>query len=67
LARLYGVGPVFARIIYDVGISSVESFIKYSSKDFIKIYENKTKKKADFSESDISFSIELARELLSDN
>ena len=67
LARLYGVGPVFARIIYDVGINSVGSFIKYSYKEFIDIYENKTNKKADFSESDISFSIELAKELLSNH
>ena len=63
LARLYGVGPVFARMIYDVGIKSVESFIKYSADEFIKIYENKTNKKADFSESDIRFSIDLAKEL----
>lgn len=67
LARLYGVGPVFARIIYDVGINSIDSFIEYSSEEFIKIYENKTKKKADFSESDIRFSIELAKELLANN
>lgn len=64
LARLYGVGPVFAGIIYNVGINSVESFIKYSAEEFIKIYENKTKKKADFSENDINFSINLAKELV---
>ena len=63
LARLYGVGPVFARIIVDVGIKSVRDFIKYSAEDFISIYENKTKKKADFGVSDINFSIELAKEL----
>ncbi len=64
LTRLYGVGPVFARILYDVGIKSVNSFIKYSSEEFIEIYENKTNRKADFSESDIGFSIEFAKELL---
>ena len=57
LARLYGVGPVFA------GIDSVESFVKHSASQFIEIYENRTNKKADFSESDISFSIDLAKEL----
>ena len=67
LARLYGVGPVFARIIFDVGINSVKSFIKYSAKDFIKLYENKTKKKADFGESDINFSLEMAEELLTND
>ncbi|MBT4288716.1 MAG: DUF4332 domain-containing protein [Deltaproteobacteria bacterium] len=64
LARLYGVGPVFARIIYDVGITSVKSFIKNTGQEFIRIYENKTKKKADFGENDINFSIELAKELI---
>ncbi len=64
LSRLYGVGPVFARMIYDVGITSVENFIKHSAIEFVEIYENKTKKKADFGESDIDFSLELAKELL---
>lgn len=64
LARLYGVGPVFARIIYDVGVKSVKDFLKVSGKEFIKIYEDKTGKKADFSESDIDFSLEVAQELM---
>jgi len=64
LARLYGVGPVFARIIYDVGIDSVKTFIKYSAEDFISIYENKTQKKADFGTNEINFSIELAKDLM---
>jgi len=63
LARLYGVGPVFARIIFDVGIKSVKTFVKYKAEDFINIYENKTQKKADFGINDIRFSIELAKEL----
>ncbi len=63
LARLYGVGPVFAKIIYDVGIVSAEKFVTISGKEFIEIYEKKLNKKADFSVSDIDFSIELAREL----
>lgn len=67
LSRLYGVGPVFARIIHGAGISSVKIFAKHSAKDFINLYENQTKKKADFSESDIDFSIEIAKELLSDD
>ncbi len=65
LARLYGVGPVFARIIYKSGIDSVESFTKYTAEEFIKIYEKETQKKADFSIADISFSIDLAKELIS--
>jgi nucleotidyltransferase/DNA polymerase involved in DNA repair len=63
LSRLYGVGPVFARMIYDVGIKSVKVFIKHSPAEFIEIYENETRKKADFGVNDIKFSIELAKEL----
>ncbi len=62
LARLYGVGPVFARLIHDVGIDSVKTFVKHSPKEIIKIYEDKTQKKADFSEQDIKFTLELAKE-----
>ncbi len=63
LARLYGVGPVFARIIYDAGIESVKTFVKYNAEEFISIYENKTQKKADFGVNDMKFSIELAKDL----
>ena len=63
LVRLYGVGPVFAKIIHEVGISSVKKFATVSGEDFIRIYEEKLKRKADFSAGDIDFSIELAREL----
>ncbi len=63
LARLYGVGPVFARMIYDVGIKSVKTFQNYCAEEFISIYENKTGKKADFGVNDINFSIELAKKL----
>lgn len=65
LTRLYGVGPVFAKILYDAGISSVDSFSSFTGKDLISFYENKTGKKADFGENEINFSIELAKELLS--
>ncbi len=63
LVRIYGVGPVFARIIYDVGVRSVETFKGMTAKSFIQIYEDKMNKKADFGENDISFSIELANQL----
>ncbi len=63
LARLYGVGPAFARIIYAAGIKSVNCFLKYEAEEFISIYENKTRKKADFGVNDINFSLELAKEL----
>jgi len=63
LARIYGVGPVFARLIYDVGIRSVKEFVEYTARDFIRIYEEQTQKKADFGVGEIQFSLELAKEL----
>ena len=63
LARLYGVGTVFARMIYDVGIRSVKTFIQYDAEEFVSLYEKATHKKADFSVNDINFSLELAKEL----
>ncbi len=63
LIRAYGVGPVFARIIYDVGIKSIQEFVEHTAEDFIKIYEEKEQKKADFGVNEIQFSLELAKEL----
>ena len=65
LSRIYGVGPIFARIIYDVGIKSVAEFVQHTGADLVRIYEEKTQKKADFSAGEIEFSLELARELVS--
>ena len=63
LARAYGVGPIFARMIYDVGVKSIKEFIEYTAEDFIRIYEEKNQKKADFGVNEIQFSIELAKDL----
>jgi len=63
LSRIYGVGPVFARMMYGVGIKSVKKFIEYTADDFIRIYEEQTQKKADFGVCEIEFSLELAKEL----
>lgn len=60
LVRLYGVGPVFAKMVYKTGIKSIKDFSKYTGEDFIKLYEKETNKKADFSIGDINFSLELA-------
>jgi nucleotidyltransferase/DNA polymerase involved in DNA repair len=64
LARLYGVGPVFAKLIFDVGIVSAKDFARHTAEEFIAIYEKKTKKKADFGVNDVNFSIEMAKELM---
>ena len=63
LARAYGVGPVFARIIYDVGIKTIKDFVEQTAEEFIRIYEEKEQKKADFGVNEIEFSLQLAREL----
>lgn len=63
LSRVYGVGPVFARLIYDVGIRSIEEFVSHTAEEFIRIYEQQTHKKADFGVGEIQFSLALAKEL----
>lgn len=63
LARLYGVGPVFARMIYNAGIRSVKTFVQYDAEEFVSLYEKATHKEADFSVDDMSFCLELAKEL----
>jgi len=63
LSRVYGVGPVFARMIYDVGVQSVHEFAQYSASEFVTIYEAQTQKKADFGINEIEFSLILARDL----
>lgn len=61
LARLYGVGPVFARLLYDLSIDSVRNFMRFKPKEIIALYEKENQKKADFTESDIKFTLELAK------
>ena len=63
LARAYGVGPVFARILYDTGIHSIKELKSYSAEEIIKLYEDKFQQKADFSLRDMNFSLEIARSL----
>lgn len=63
LVRAYGVGPAFARILFDAGIHSIRELRNHSSGQVIDLYEKRTGKKADFSASDIQFSLDLIREL----
>ncbi len=63
LSRAYGVGPVFARMLYDVGVHTIQDFITHSAAEIIAIYEEQTGKKADFSTGEIEFSLELAKAL----
>ncbi len=63
LVRAYGVGPVFARILYDTGIHSIRQFRSYSPRQVVELYQEQTGKKADFTISDIKFSLELVKVL----
>ena len=63
LMRAYGVGPVFARLLYDIGIHSKAEFIEKSAEEIVAIYERETGKKADFGVNEIQFSLDVARRL----
>ena len=63
LVRAYGVGPVFARILYDTGIHSIRRLIGYSPEEIIQLYEEKFNQEADFSLRDMHFCLEIARVL----
>lgn len=60
LVRLYGVGPVFAEMILESGIPSISDFLRISPGEFIELYEQKSGKKADFSQRDMEFTHEIA-------
>ena len=63
LVRAYGVGPVFARILFDTGIHSIQELIQYTSEEIIMLYEDTFHQKADFSLRDMNFSLEITRAL----
>ncbi len=63
LSRLYGVGPAFAGMLYEAGIDSVKTIIKYKGDQIRDMYEEKTKRTADFTARDIDFTLEIAKEL----
>jgi hypothetical protein len=63
LVRAYGVGPVFARMLFDVGITTIERFTDLPAEEIIKTYEEQEQKKADFGVGEIQFSLELAKDL----
>ena len=67
LIRITGVGPVFARIIYDSGIHSVKEFLSYPVHDLHKkltiTNEEKKLTKVKFALNDIEYCTELGKEL----
>jgi len=63
LSRLYGVGPVFARLLYDAGFQTVESMLGCTAEDLVRLYEERTGKAADFGVHEIQVTLELAQRL----
>lgn len=60
LVRAYGVGPVFADLLYNGGIRSLQDFLSHTPEEIIDLYQKNLKKKADFTISDLKFSQALA-------
>jgi len=67
LVRITGVGPVFARIIYDSGIKTVKDFLSFNSDDLFGQLINTNNEngltKAKFTIKDIEYCIELGKDL----
>jgi predicted flap endonuclease-1-like 5' DNA nuclease len=67
LSRVYGVGPVFARLLYDAGVDSVEAIARADSSRLFeklsKAYLEAGNSRVDFKERDIAFCIQMARRL----
>lgn len=51
---------MFARMLYDVGITSIKTLRACTAEDVIRIYEEHTLKKADFGVNEIQFSLDVA-------
>lgn len=60
LCRLYGVGPVFARLLYDAGFQTLDSLRGSTAEDLVRLYEERTGKPADFGAHEIQVTLELA-------
>jgi predicted flap endonuclease-1-like 5' DNA nuclease len=67
LSRVYGVGPIFARLLFDGGADTVESLAQADSEQLFRELEHRYLEagysKADFKERDIRFCIRMARDL----
>jgi predicted flap endonuclease-1-like 5' DNA nuclease len=67
LSRIYGVGPVFARLLYDAGVDSVEAISRAESSRLFdrlaKAYLAAGNSRVDFKERDIAFCVQMAGRL----
>jgi uncharacterized membrane protein len=60
LSRLYGVGPAFARLLYECGVQSVTQFCRHTPRQLADLYAAHTGGRLDFSLSDMAFTLQLA-------
>jgi hypothetical protein len=67
LSRVYGVGPVFARILYDAGVKTAEEIAGADSSSLFarlsEAYLAAGNSRVDFTERDLAFCIQMARRL----
>jgi hypothetical protein len=67
LARVSGVGPVFARIILDAGIDTLEKLANSSAEAsferFVAVNQEKQYTRARFTEKDVQYCIDMANQL----
>jgi hypothetical protein len=67
LSRVYGVGPIFARLLYDAGVDSVEALARGDASllfdRLAKAYLAAGNRRVDFKERDIAFCIQMAKRL----
>lgn len=66
LCRAYGVGPVFARMLFDIGIKGLKDLVSRKPQKIIEIYEEQTGKSADFGENDLKLTMDIAKRLLAE-
>jgi len=67
LSRVYGVGPIFARLLFDAGADTVEFLAQADSEQLFRQLEKKYLEagysRVDFKERDIRFCIRMAQDL----
>ncbi len=70
LVRIWGVGAVFARIMYNSGVDTIEKFatsdVEKSYKAFVKTNKEGNYSSVHFSLKDIEFCVDFAKELIVD-
>jgi predicted flap endonuclease-1-like 5' DNA nuclease len=67
LSRVYGVGPVFARLLYEAGVDTVQAIARAEAPQLFdklaEAYLEAGNSRVDFKERDIAFCIQMAKRL----